>query len=73
MFYYNSLSTTYCNSTSITRKKDIPVPKHEKTIYKKNCIYTAIKYFNSLPNNYKNLKMSHKIIKKKVMNEIKNK
>jgi phage terminase small subunit len=35
MFHYKYLSTTYCNSFSITRKKDVAIPKHGKTIYEK--------------------------------------
>ena len=68
MFHYKYLSTTHCNSLSITRKKDVTIPKHRKTIYEKNSIYTATKYFNTLPNHLRELKESNKTIKRKIMN-----
>lgn len=71
LFHYSYLSSAFCNSFSKTRKKEIPVPKHKKTIYEKNSIYTAIKFFNLLPNEYKTLQIDEKRIKKKILKFIK--
>ncbi|KAL7288543.1 hypothetical protein TKK_0017285 [Trichogramma kaykai] len=67
MFHYAHLSYSYRSSCSKTRTKCLPLPNHKKTIYVKNSLYTAIKYFNLLPNSYKDLKCSAKIIKKKML------
>uniref|UniRef100_A0ABD2WAV9 Uncharacterized protein n=1 Tax=Trichogramma kaykai TaxID=54128 RepID=A0ABD2WAV9_9HYME len=67
MFHYAHLSYSYENSCSKTRTKCLPLPSHKKTIYVKNSLYTAIKYFNWLRNSYKDLQWSAKIIKKKML------
>lgn len=66
VFHYRRLSLTFSTSTSITRNKEIILPKHKKTIFEKNSLYTAIKYFNKLPNHLKVLKVSDKSIRSKI-------
>lgn len=67
LYHYEELSLKFSTSTSRTRNKVISLPNYKKTIAKKNCIYTAIKYFNTLPNELKVLKTSNKTKKEKIL------
>lgn len=64
LFHYSALRDSYVNSSSKTRAKSIPLPTCKLEVGKKNHFFTAIKYFNDLPNGLKtiNTKM---LIKKK--------
>ena len=53
MHHYKSLKEQFINSTSKTRDKSIALSRYNKTTAQKNSIYTAIKYFNELPNELK--------------------
>lgn len=66
-FHYDKLKTEFRNSKSITRNKQLSIPLYDFTFSQKNSIYTATKYFNILPNNYKTLQCKNKIVKKKIM------
>ena len=61
---YETLQTIFKNSTSVTRKKLIELPKPLLEAGKKKNYYCAIEVFNSLPNQLKIL--SEKERKKKL-------
>lgn len=57
-YYYNVNSDKFSKSNSVTRNKNIQIPKIYKTVNDKNSYIKAIKLFNSLPNEYKLLNIS---------------
>lgn len=65
-FHYKELSRMFVESKSITRYKSLQIPKNNKTVCSKNSYLVAIKVFNRLPNELKNLTNSHKVIKSKL-------
>ena len=70
MFHYDTLQSSYCNSGSITRNKQLSLPSYKKTLTKKNSTYTATKYFNYLPNGLKDLAVNKKTKKEKIQSFI---
>lgn len=60
LHHYNSLSTQFSSSCSKTRNKSIPLPLYKKSVSQKNSLFTAINYFNKLPNELKKLTVSNK-------------
>lgn len=65
-FHYNELRETLNSSKSSSRRKIVQLPKITKTLYR-NCNYfVAIKLFNSLPSELKNMGTSLKNKKKKL-------
>lgn len=54
-YHYNKLKDLYCNSTSITRNKNLPLPKISKAVGSKSSIYKATYAFNSLADELKTL------------------
>lgn len=53
--HYNQLNNIYMSSSSITRNRNIQVPKRSKTVSNKNSYIKAISIFNSLPSDLKNI------------------
>ena len=70
MFHYDSLQSSYCNSDSITRNKQLSLPSCKKTLTKKKSIYTATKYFNFLQNRLKDLAENKKTKKETIQSFI---
>lgn len=64
-FHYAVLKDLFVNSTSVTRNKNIQLPKMNKTLSSKNSKIRAITTFNMLPNELKTLN-SNAIVKKKI-------
>lgn len=50
LYCYKDLRSTYLESKKSTRNSLIPLPKYNLEVGKKNFRYTAIKYFNLMPN-----------------------
>lgn len=70
-YIYRYLDSMICNSWSGTRKKDIFILRYNKHIYDKNNIYAAVKFFITLANDCKDLKVADKIIiKEKIQNYV---
>ena len=61
-YHYNTLKGKYFLSNSRTRNKILPLPKLKKTVGFKNSRIRAIKM---LPNEFKNLTLSKRAMKKK--------
>lgn len=66
IYHYVKLRDLYLKSSSKTRLKNIILPRMKKTISDKNSYITAIKAFNELPNELKNLSLDLKTIKNKI-------
>lgn len=66
VYHYDELKNIYKDQTINTRKKSIQLPKISKTISNKNSYIVAIRTFNSLTNDLKNLEYSKETIKKKL-------
>lgn len=71
MYHYVNLKEVYLKNPSKTRHKSIILPITKKTISDKNSYLEAIKIFNSLPTELKNLNLSKGNIKNKLKNYIK--
>lgn len=65
-YNYNELRNIYINSKSITRQKIIPLPRIYKTVSEKNHKIKAIRIFNKLPNDLKDLEITKKATNKKL-------
>ncbi len=65
--FYDECKVEYENVWVNTRNRSIPLPKINKKIASKSARYTAIKYFNKLPNNLKSLKGDKKSNKKNLL------
>ena len=65
-YYYDIMKEKYCNSKSVTRNKNILIPKCSKAISNKNSYINAIKLFNRLPIEYKTLDITKFISKRKI-------
>lgn len=59
-YKYNELKNIYIESTSITRNKIITLPRINKTVSNKSNNIKAIKIYNQLPKELKNLDISKK-------------
>ena len=59
-YHYNTLESKYMNSDSITRNKNIILPKCHKKISNKNSYIYATKLFNLLPNSLKNIRTKNR-------------
>lgn len=70
--HYETCKEQYINSASITRNKSIILPKINTTITQKSSYYTALKYFNLLPNELKTYTNTSNL-KSKLINWIKHK
>ena len=55
----------YDEHSGRTRYRSIVLPKINKSIAPKNAYFVAIKYFNKLPNDLKNILCDKKVLKKK--------
>ena len=64
VYHYESLKNSFINPTSITRNKSIVLPSTGASVSNKMSSIEAIKAFNSLPNELKNLQESKNSIKK---------
>lgn len=71
LHHYETLSSHFTSSNSITRNKSIELPLYRKTVAQKNSFYTAVKFFNKLPNDLKTLNESNKIKMKKILSQVK--
>ena len=58
LYYYDNLKVQFTHSESRTKRKLIIIPKHTKTISKKNSHIKSIYVFNNLPNDLKTLELS---------------
>lgn len=65
LLHYDTLRSTYINTSSVTRNKSIRLPKINKSLLKKSYVYTAINCFNAMPNSLKDTDISSKQTKKK--------
>lgn len=65
-FHYEILKNKYINSKSITRNKNIIIPKNSKRISDKDSYIKAIKIFNLLPTELKNLTVEKKNLKRTI-------
>ena len=72
MFHYDKLKQMYSMSESITRNKNLLLPKMNKAISDKNSYTVAIKVYNTLPNNLKSLTGNKTSIKAKLKEWVKN-
>lgn len=70
LYHYKNLKEKYINSSSKTRNKNIQLPKISKTIATKNSYYVAIKIFNNLSNELKELCGSKQYVKSKLKDYI---
>ena len=49
-YHYNNLKNQFINSSSITRNKNLIIPKTKRKISNKNSYYRALMIYNQLPN-----------------------
>lgn len=66
VYHYPQLKIKVIQSCSITRNKNLLLPKMNKAVSDKNSHIVAIKLFNRLPNELKSLDYSTYIIKRKI-------
>lgn len=66
LYYYEEFRNIFNSSQSITRNKNILLPKISKTISNKNSYIRAIKTYNILPKELKNLNYSRLTVKSKI-------
>ena len=66
IYHYESISSMYAKSLSVTRNKSINIPKLNRTIGFKNSYLIAIKLFNLLPNAIKKTYLSDNVRKNKL-------
>ena len=60
LYFYNACKILYINYEGRSRHKNIKLCKVNKTIYSKNSYYVALKYYNLMPTEYKNLNVINK-------------
>lgn len=70
LYQYEELKQEYVNKNIRTRIRSIQLPKTNLTIGQRGYKYYAIRYFNALPNNLKNLHVSSKTLKYKIKSEL---
>lgn len=63
LYHFKNLYNMYSCRLSNTRSKQIILPRIQKEFYKKSSIYTAIKTFNSMPQNLKEFRYGRKSLK----------
>lgn len=66
LFHYHEFSTKFTTSKSLTRNKSLQMPKLNKTIYKNSSYITALRTYNSMPNDLKSLNTRTQNIKNKI-------
>lgn len=71
-YHYGKLRDIYSKNTKTTRNKSISLPKINKSISKKSSYYMAVKIFNLLSNDLKELTVRKVIIKNKLKDFIRN-
>ena len=65
VYQYNDLKSEFLQNRINTRYKNIILPRHLLSIGQRSYVYYAIKYFNEIPNELKNLSVNIKVLKKK--------
>jgi hypothetical protein len=72
VYQYNELKSEFLQNQISTRYKSILLPRHVLSIGQRSYVYYAIKYFNELPNELKNLNVNIKVLNKKIKEKIRN-
>ena len=70
-YHYKTLRNQYVTSKSITRNKNIILPKNKKRVSNKNSYSRAIITYNNLPNDMKTLDIDKKASQQRLKNLIK--
>lgn len=65
-YYFSECKKLFAERLSNTRTRQLILPKINKSISSKNAYYVAIKFYNKLPFNLKNLNIKPKCIRKKI-------
>lgn len=68
--YFAELHDQYTKSTSITRRKILPLPRINTTSFFKNSRIVAIKFFNELPESLKKANVTRVVLKKHVKDHL---
>lgn len=66
VYNYDKLTSSYQTLNVPTRHKLLRLPAVNKEVGKKTNMYTAITYYNTLPQELKNLKVRKKVMKNKI-------